>query len=62
MTDMQKAEKEITSLTEDEVEVSTESLGVSRYSGIHLILVTRMKIKVGLGFCRLPKHVVSMAG
>ena len=50
------------SLTEDEVEVSTESLGVSRYSGIHLILVTRMKIKVGLGFCRLPKHVVSMAG
>ena len=45
---MRKVEKEMASLTEEEIEVSTEFLRlISGYCETHLIPVKRMKIKVG---------------
>ena len=34
---------------------------ISRHCGTHLIPVTRINIKVGMGFCKLPKFLVGTA-
>ena len=52
-----KLEKERASLTEAEIEVSTEFVWSS--VDTQLILVARIEIKEGMLFCKLPKHLVS---
>ena len=49
----------MTSLTDDEIKVSTESL---QGCGIHLVPVTRIRIKVGMLFCKSLKRLVGTAG
>ena len=48
----------MTSLTDDEIKVSTESL---QGCGIHLVPVTRIRIKVGMLFCKSLKRLVGTA-
>ena len=48
MTDVQRLEKEMVLLTENEIEVSAEPAGISGCCGTHLMPVTRITIKVGM--------------
>ena len=54
-TDMWKVEKEMASLTEDETEVSAESVQASEHCETHPILVTRINIKEGDAFQLITK-------
>ena len=57
-------EKERTSVTEDEIEISTGPVWTdfSGYCGTHLITVTRVRLKVVMRFCKSLKRLVGAAG